>query len=129
MIDRDVEMGYGNRNGNGNGSTRWHKGRRLSSNSGRPREPRYENTKLVRQPYYKKVIESFKRDPNLNVTPNGVIGANGHVFRSEFAAQNTANSPLARKLKGRHLQMIAMGGSIGGSHYMFRDCWEDSKGI
>ncbi|KAI9053565.1 hypothetical protein LZ554_002519 [Drepanopeziza brunnea f. sp. 'monogermtubi'] len=73
----------------------------------------YEERTAFQQPYYKRVLESFKRDPALNITPNGVIGANGHVFHSELAAQNTANSPLARKLKGRHLQMIAIGGSIG----------------
>lgn len=31
----------------------------------------------------------------------------------EIAALKTANSPLQRNLKGRHLQMIAIGGSIG----------------
>lgn len=84
-----------------------------SYQSGSIREPNYEETTIVHQPYYRRVIESFKRDPLLKITPNGVIGANGHVFQSEAAAQNTANSPLARKLKGRHLQMIAIGGSIG----------------
>jgi amino acid transporter len=33
----------------------------------------------------------------------------------EAAVEATSQSPLARKLKGRHLQMIAIGGSIGAS--------------
>jgi amino acid transporter len=64
----------------------------------------------------RRVIESFKRDPNfpMTMTPKvGAIGADGKVFDVEAAATNTANSPLARRLKGRHLQMIAIGGSIG----------------
>lgn len=107
MSDKDVEQGHG-----------FHKDKvdrtiTPSYASGSIREPNYEETTIVHQPYYRRVIESFKRDPLLKITPNGVIGANGHVFHSEAAAQNTANSPLARKLKGRHLQMIAIGGSIG----------------
>ncbi|KAK9449886.1 amino acid permease-domain-containing protein [Limtongia smithiae] len=34
-------------------------------------------------------------------------------YDMEAAARRTAESPLARRLKGRHLQMIAIGGSIG----------------
>tara|TARA_R110002060_G_scaffold18027_3_gene24907 strand:- start:121 stop:477 length:357 start_codon:yes stop_codon:yes gene_type:complete len=104
MSDKDVEQG-------GNGYVK--KAATPSYQSGSIREPNYEETTIVHQPYYRRVLESFKRDPLLKITPNGVIGANGHVFHSEAAAQNTANSPLARKLKGRHLQMIAIGGSIG----------------
>lgn len=61
----------------------------------------------------KRIWDSFKRDPNASITRPGAIGADGKVFDVEVAAQRTADAPLARVLKGRHLQMIAIGGSIG----------------
>ena len=76
-------------------------------------EPSYEETTIIHMSRTRSVIESFKRDPTLTVTPRGVIGGNGRVFDPEVAATITATSPLARKLKSRHLQMIAIGGSIG----------------
>jgi amino acid transporter len=65
---------------------------------------------------FTRFVDSFKRDPAAHATPKGAVGADGKVFDVENAAAATAESPLARKLKGRHLQMIAIGGSIGMSH-------------
>jgi len=76
-------------------------------------EPSYEEATIIQTRWPKSMVDSFKRDPTLNVTPRGVLGANGRVFDPEIAATITATSPLARKLKSRHLQMIAIGGSIG----------------
>ncbi|KAG9542829.1 amino acid permease, partial [Aureobasidium melanogenum] len=58
-------------------------------------------------------VDSFKRDPNAHATPPGTVGADGKVFDLEQANAATADSGLSRHLKGRHLQMIAIGGSIG----------------
>lgn len=66
-----------------------------------------------RRGLFGRFVDSFKRDLNAHATPKGAVGANGKVFDVEGAAANTANSPLSRSLKGRHLQMIAIGGSIG----------------
>ncbi|EXJ88072.1 AAT family amino acid transporter [Capronia coronata CBS 617.96] len=53
-------------------------------------------------------VDSFKRNPNARVTTNAV-DADG----KPLADQPVAEPALAMKLKGRHLQMIAIGGSIG----------------
>lgn len=84
-----------------------------SPDSASPPPPLYGETKTTKGTLMSRMVDSFKRDPNQNVTPAGAVGADGHVYDVENAAQATANSPLARKLKGRHLQMIAIGGSIG----------------
>lgn len=73
----------------------------------------YGSSSVHRDGIGRKIVDSFKRDPNYTITSKRVVNGEGKVFDVESAAQNTATSPLARKLKGRHLQMIAIGGSIG----------------
>ena len=53
-------------------------------------------------------IDGFKRNPNARVTVQA-IDASGRVLEN----QPPAEPALARRLKQRHLQMIAIGGSIG----------------
>jgi len=67
--------------------------------------------------FSKRFVDSFKRDPNRR-TINPVIDSTDQhnhdgAFDPHKAVLATANTALARKLKGRHLQMIAIGGSIG----------------
>lgn len=66
----------------------------------------------VKRPLSARVIDSFRRDIHASVT-RGSIGGRRRSYDAEAAAVATANSPLVRRLKGRHLQMIAIGGSIG----------------
>lgn len=74
-------------------------------------------TPLLRRPegakvFGSKVFDSFRSGPQREFAP-ALGGSDGREFNAEAAAYNTANAPLSRKLKGRHLQMIAIGGSIG----------------
>jgi len=70
-----------------------------------------------------RMIDSFRRDPNQIITSTGEIvdlkldHGHGDSYDAETAISNTAKSPLARSLQVRHLQMIAIGGSIGASEY------------
>lgn len=73
----------------------------------------YGENERTPRPLVNRFVDSFRRDPHARATPEGALGADGKVYDVESAAQATAESPLARKLKGRHLQMIAIGGSIG----------------
>lgn len=58
-----------------------------------------------------RVFDSFRSGPlrgNAHVPTLGT-GESGRYYDSKAAAWNTANTQLVRKLKGRHLQMIAIG--------------------
>ncbi|KAK8082999.1 amino acid permease [Apiospora saccharicola] len=78
--------------------------------------------------------DGFRRDPNQRITPKDPMAdilvaesgslltqqtshngrsPSGHSYDMRMAALSTAQSSLLRRLKGRHLQMIAIGGSIG----------------
>jgi len=69
----------------------------------------------VKEPMHRRFIDSFKRDPNAAITKPSqrADGPARGGFDHAAAAERTANSGLAHKLKGRHMQMIAIGGSIG----------------
>ena len=71
--------------------------------------------------FFQRTLDDFKRDPNRTLLTKDVT-QNRRVFDAEGAAQATADSPLVRKLKGRHLQMIAIGGSIGKTNRTLHMC-------
>lgn len=97
------------------------------------REPMYEDE--ASRHFFQHWVDGFRRDSNQRITPldamddmveageagidelegrRPIMGGSGyHYYDMKMAAMQTAQSSLARKLKGRHLQMIAMGGSIG----------------
>ncbi|KAM0329943.1 hypothetical protein ACHAQA_004110 [Verticillium albo-atrum] len=87
------------------------------------REPIYEASS--RPSHWENFVESFKRDPDRSIVPKlssaGDFTDDGeereldgaHYYDLRAATLQTVNGHLSRKLKGRHLQMIAIGGSIG----------------
>ncbi|KAF7888469.1 uncharacterized protein EAF02_003010 [Botrytis sinoallii] len=60
-----------------------------------------------------KAFDNFRSDAQKNVGPTIFVGTNGRTYNDKAAASNIANTHLVRILKGRHLQMLAIGGSIG----------------
>lgn len=75
--------------------------------------PQISPSRETKDPWTRRFVDSFKRDPNAALTgPSETADPKGG-FDHAAAAERTANSGLAKKLKGRHMQMIAIGGSIG----------------
>jgi hypothetical protein len=73
-------------------------------------------TPLVERPgraklFSQKALDGFRRDSKGSLEST----RKGRIYNVKAAAANTARAPLARKLRNRHLQMIAIGGSIGKS--------------
>ncbi|KAF9879024.1 amino acid permease [Colletotrichum karsti] len=94
----------------------------LGSSYSMRREPVYDPSPAPG--VFSRMLESFKRDPEGarkdSVVDDVESGStsdrvhNGvHYYDIRRANLQTSNSLLVRRLKGRHLQMIAIGGSIG----------------
>lgn len=60
-----------------------------------------------------KLFHTFRRARPVNDFLSSESSSEHYGFNEHRAAAGTANTALVRKLKGRHLQMIAIGGSIG----------------
>jgi yeast amino acid transporter len=102
------------------------------------REPLYDEIAPPRR--IERWVDSFRRDPNQRLTPKDPLdnvapdddddieaatigtsrrpilqrrGSSSHYYDVRWANLQTSQTYLARRLKGRHLQMIAIGGSIG----------------
>ncbi|KAF2671377.1 putative amino acid permease [Microthyrium microscopicum] len=66
-----------------------------------------------KQTFVQRFVDSFKPEPSSRPARVENTQTGAKVYDVEAAVAATSQSPLARKLKGRHLQMIAIGGSIG----------------
>ncbi|KAI6713730.1 hypothetical protein JHW43_003757 [Diplocarpon mali] len=96
-LDVDAEKGYvpgGDNSSNHTGTT-----------------PSPASVSRISAPWTTRFVDSFRRDPGASVTATSVPTKGGYDHQA--AAQATANTTLSRQLKGRHMQMIAIGGSIG----------------
>lgn len=98
----------------------------INGNWAATREPLYGAGGAPAQSRLRRWADSFRRDPKGRMTPKnafvgglsmGMGGDREHQSRNYYdlraANYRTAHPLLAKELKGRHLQMIAIGGSIG----------------
>jgi len=69
----------------------------------------WDTEPAAKEPWQRRFVDSFKRDPNAHVIKPGqtVDPHAGHGFDHKTAAERTANSGLAHKLKSRHMQMVS----------------------
>lgn len=82
------------------------------------REPEYDDPLA---PRFDRFIDGFRRDPNSTFSAAAHLEDptrqlplhHGPYYDLHLATLENAHIGLARRLKGRHLQMIAIGGSIG----------------
>lgn len=74
----------------------------------------FDGASHEKQSWTTRFVDSFRPDPRIQALRDGAArGDDNSQHNNMRAASAAAESPLARKLKGRHLQMIAIGGSIG----------------
>lgn len=78
------------------------------SDSSPSREEHGKISNAPKGPLFTRIIDSFRENPNARVSPL-VLDEEGKPLPNQPPAQPA----LAHKLKERHLQMIAIGGSIG----------------
>ncbi|KZF24612.1 amino acid permease [Xylona heveae TC161] len=84
----------------------------MGTDNGSP-SPMYGETTKHHRNCGQRLVDSFRRDPNAAIIPTTTDKEGNRHIDLEHAAAATAESGLSRRLKSRHLQMIAIGGSIG----------------